>query len=299
MKNLFVLAFYCHSLLLTAQQPQFIMPIWFEDAIGNKDTVWVGGDPNASYQNINAQFGEVAITTPFDSVFEVRAVHTDDSNWKTSEIVIEGNDTPGHCYLPARTRIMFNAKYPPVKISWDTLLLKSNYPCNINTILTPDQKAFLLQNWYEADIIYCMMTQSNTQIDDLFPIQPPDQLQHMFEVEGIGMKKLPGLWYSGFWDAPYCYTALSDAEPVFETFIKISPNPATEMLTFNLPLFSTSSNVEIICYDLNGHKVLTKFIKTSIVPTINMDIGNLQTGIYYYHIALSNNQVFRGKFIKV
>ena len=48
-----VLIFGWAGILLAQQQPQFIMPIWFEDSIGNKDTIWVGGDPTSSYQNIN------------------------------------------------------------------------------------------------------------------------------------------------------------------------------------------------------------------------------------------------------
>lgn len=197
---------------LTAQTPQFIIPIWFEDALGNKDTVWVGGDPAASYSEINTQFGEVEITNPFDSVFEVRAVHTDDSNWRTSKSIIEGTDTPGQCILPSGTRLMMYVKYPPVHISWDTTLLLENYPCNINTILTPDQYVFLLQNWYEARIIHCMMTKDSIEIDNLSPIPPPDQLEHPFEVEGLGVKVIPGLWFTGFWDSPHCYTTLPTSD---------------------------------------------------------------------------------------
>ena len=57
------------------QTPAFIMPFWFEDAVGNKDTIWVGADNNAtSGNNFDMQFGEVPIYSPFDSVFEVRAI---------------------------------------------------------------------------------------------------------------------------------------------------------------------------------------------------------------------------------
>jgi hypothetical protein len=52
------------------------MPIWFEGAIGNRDTIWVGSDVAASSQQIKPQFGEVELTAPFDSVFEVRGVNS-------------------------------------------------------------------------------------------------------------------------------------------------------------------------------------------------------------------------------
>ena len=171
MKTSLISLFVCLTHLASAQQqPQFIMPVWFEDAMGNRDTIWVGGDPTASYDNINSQFGEVEILAPFDSVFEVRAVHGFDDDWKTSKIIVEGTDSPGGCILPAHTRLMIHAKYLPVTISWDTTYLLDNYPCNINTVLTPDQLVFLLQNWYDARIIHCMMTRESIEIEDLFPI---------------------------------------------------------------------------------------------------------------------------------
>ena len=281
------------SVLPGQAQPQFVMPIWFEDSLGNKDTVWVGGDPGASYQNLNPQFGEVAITEPFDSIFEVRAVHGSDTDWETSKIIIEGTDVPGQCILPAHTRIMIHAKYTPVKIFWDTTILLTNYPCNINTILTPDQLVFLLQNWYEARIIYCMMTRDSIEIDNLFSISPPNRLEHPFEVEGEGIKVIPGLWFTGFWDFPHCYTTLPVSEIDFQEQIALSPNPASSYLR----LFN-QSELGIKVVRINNATGQTLHSYSPEGEVVNMSLEGLTSGFYFVQIILANGKTVTKKIIK-
>jgi hypothetical protein len=285
----------CLGVLSAQQQPQFVMPIWFEDSLGNRDTVWVGGDPSASYSNINTQFGEVEITTPFDSIFEVRAVHADDNDWKTSKTIIEGTDAPGQCILPSGTRLMIHAKYPPVKISWDTTILASNYPCNINTILTPDMLVFLLQNWHEARIIYCMMTIDSIAIENLVPFPPPHRLEHPFEVQGQGVKVLPGLWFTGFWDFPHCYTTLPTAEADLEEQIWLSPNPVSRDLRL-----SNQSGFEIITVRviaLSGQAVYSSPNK-NMGEQIDIPMEGLRPGFYFVQIVLGNGRTITRKIVK-
>lgn len=296
MRALFLLLASCWMGILSAQQqPQFVIPIWFEDSLGNRDTVWVGGDPNASYSNINTQFGEVEITTPFDSIFEVRAVHADDNNWKTSKRIIEGTDAPGQCILPSGTRLMIHAKYPPVKISWDTTILASNYPCNINTILTPDMLVFLLQNWHEARIIYCMMTIDSIAIENLVPFPPPHRLEHPFEVAGQGMKVLPGLWFTGFWDFPYCYTTLPVSEVELQDQIDVSPNPVGSLLRL-----SNQSKFEIVMVrviGLSGQTVYTSPNKNK-GEWMDIPMKGLKSGFYFIQTVLENGRTVTKKIIK-
>lgn len=53
-------------------QPEFSFDLYFEDALGNRDTITLGYDPLAT-DGIDAQFGEEnIISQPWDSVFEVR-----------------------------------------------------------------------------------------------------------------------------------------------------------------------------------------------------------------------------------
>ncbi len=293
MKALIGLLASCWIRILSAQQPQFIIPIWFEDSIGSKDTIWVGGDPDASYSDINTQFGEMEITNPFDSVFEVRAVHTDDDDWKTSKIIIEGTDAPGQCILPSGTRIMIHSKYPPIKIYWDTAALATNYPCNINTILTPDQFVFLLQNWYEARIIYCMMARDSIEINNLFPIPPPDQLEHPFEVQGYGTKVLPGLWFTGFWDSPHCYTTLSVSDIDLQTQISLLPNPTNRYLTL-----LNYSGLAIKTVQVSNLASQTVYSCSEKGDSIQIPMDGLIPGFYLVQTIFINGVTVTKKIIK-
>lgn len=212
--------------------PMFTMPIWFEDAIGKKDTIWVGTDTAASYFNINSQFGEIEIIEPFDSVFEVRGVHANDQNWRTSKIIIEGNSNGGVCLLPARTRIMIHSLNWPITIHWDTMLLKQISPCHKNVILTPTSLTFILQHWFESDTYYCMMRTDSLQEDFIYEQEPVYQgwlLQHSFEVQGQGLTEINGLYYSGFSGPPYCYTLLDASAPTqASSSVNVFPNPAPD-----------------------------------------------------------------------
>ena len=59
---------------LYGQQAAFFeTTIYFEDAVGNIDSVVVGMDEEANFE-YNPQFGEADIEAPWDSVFEVRTI---------------------------------------------------------------------------------------------------------------------------------------------------------------------------------------------------------------------------------
>lgn len=58
--------------LVISAQPEFSFDLYFEDALGNRDTITLGYDPLAS-DSIDVEFGEEnTISQPWDSVFEVR-----------------------------------------------------------------------------------------------------------------------------------------------------------------------------------------------------------------------------------
>lgn len=57
-----------------------------------------------------------------------------------------------------------------------------------------------------------MMPRTCVETDNLFPIPPPVQLLHTFEVEGQGIRDIPGLEFIGILDIPYCRAILSTQE---------------------------------------------------------------------------------------
>jgi len=57
--------------LYAQNTPYFDMVLYFEDAVGNRDSVSFGYDQDAS-SNLDIEWGEEEITAPFDAIFEVR-----------------------------------------------------------------------------------------------------------------------------------------------------------------------------------------------------------------------------------
>ena len=284
---------------LSAQQaPQFTMPIWFEDAIGNRDTIWVGTDVAASSQQINPQFGEVELTAPFDSVFEVRGVHGDDPQWRTSKIIIEYTDSGGWCLLPGHTRIMIHALHWPVKISWDTMLLKQIAPCHENIILTPFATPSLMQYWYETPVpMYCMMVREHVYesfgYDDHF--YAFHLLQQSFMVAGQGMQTVNGLYYTGFYDAPHCYTTLSDSPAQrLSGRLRIFPNPATDILQLDIEHPAEALSMSIL--DATSGKAL---LWRTEAGKGGWDISALPAGLYLLLVKMKDGSSFFQRFVKI
>jgi hypothetical protein len=99
--------------------PYFETTFYFEDAVGNKDSVIIGYDLNINPLTINENFGEKEIKAPFDSVFEVRAFHLSDLQNRTSKKII-GHAEPYGPYLESsRSIILVRIIHKPLKVTYD------------------------------------------------------------------------------------------------------------------------------------------------------------------------------------
>ena len=125
----------CICSIISAQETAFFeLPLYFEDAAGNKDTLIVGYDLNASDTEINENFDEVAITAPFDSIFEVRAynsfhIDTFTNKFFSKKIILNPEQRIKEdsiiCYVADGAKILFNAIHLPVKMYYDRDILNS------------------------------------------------------------------------------------------------------------------------------------------------------------------------------
>lgn len=277
---------------LHAQQtPQFQITLHFEDAIGNKDSIIVGYDQTASYDQLNPQFGEALIETPFDSVFEVRAMHGDvNQPLQTSKIIIGNLETSSgsSCGAMEFIRIVINADNFPITVRYDSALINSNV-CQTNMILSPDHLIFVLENWQEARVFYCL-SNTNKIIDDFeyFFHNPEDfWLREAFEVEGQGSMLLPGYYFGFFLNDGYCAT-ISDTEytlPVSHSAL-LYPNPnSSSSVMFDLG--ETVRETQIALYDLNGRCL--RCFSSFLQQTISIDLEGVPAGIYFVGVSTPQN----------
>ena len=280
----------CGTLLLAQSVPRFQMPLYFEDAVGNRDTIVVGYDETASYNQLNPQFGEQLLATPFDSIFEVRAAHAIDAPHALSKKIIAQyeNSIGDTCFSSAGIEIFIQARHLPITIRYDTALVNSSV-CHQNMILSPDWFIFLMQYWWDAREYYCMI-HTNVIVDTfthLGATNPGDfWLTRSFEVEGQGIKDIPGY----FWLIPrvgVCQNMVATKAPTLASAsIILAPNPVSSTLRVTWPE-AFSGRLEVI--GSAGMQVLLRQTVQQSKMT-EVDVGQLPGGLYFLSAVAANGQ---------
>jgi len=275
--------------------PMFEMPLYFEDAVGNKDTLIVGYDTAASSQNLNLQFGEELIDFPFDSVFEVRAIHWDDDDLATSKKIIEwhtinGPDVP--CSGSTGPNIIISAQYPPVTIRYDSTLFGSG-SCRENAILSPDWGIYTLQYWWDA-YHYCLRNTSEIT-DSLLDNFGGARFIEELEVEGQGIQELPGFFLT-FWGWGPCNDFMIGTEEHLEAaWGEASPNPANDWVNIKIPKSFKVAGTAL--FDAVGRWVeCPVFFQGS---EAQVDVKALNRGLYFLVATGTDGRRVQFKFLKM
>lgn len=171
MRTTFALIITLLPFCLNAQQTAlFETTLWFTDAMGNTDSVVVGYDPDAKWDTLNPQFGEVLIDTPFDSVFEVRASF--DYGWTpepqkqfTKKKISRAEKefwVSEPCFDIWPLGIHIYARHYPVTVKWNMDDFRTQ--CRTLTFLASHNTSIHIQNWQELqnimDYTQCMSADS-------------------------------------------------------------------------------------------------------------------------------------------
>jgi hypothetical protein len=282
---LFDLQISCMAQILT---PTFEMPLYFEDAHGNKDTLIVGYDRDALYDQLNLQFGEVAISTPFDSVLDVRAFHRDDNSQTLTKKIIawaEGQT----CDLFAFNPIIVRAKYLPLTVRYDSMLLNSSAACP-NIILARLGDLFNIPEWYEATGYYCM-NQTNTIVIPNFTDQPPlpapDFQTSPFEVLGEGIVNIPAMTWVNFNYgpcSPYVVSTNAAIQPKIIP-VQVIPNP-TQSSSRVVVGSSGDYASSVTLFSAIGQVVSVQSVRlTSGENTLDLNIRDISSGVWYVRVS--------------
>jgi hypothetical protein len=305
---------------LTAQNDSiaFIMPFYFEDAVGNRDTVFVGASEYGD-GTLNPEWGEInTFSTPFDSVFEVRLTPTReflDSDERILEtfsktLIVEYNDfgTIGDCsiVLEAPTFVV-NALYPPVTVSWDQdLFSPGNYlGCAKGTFIVNTLAPYSIEAWYDAaDLLgfdyYCLAgttTATITPWEGEFPGGPGynDFAVHHIEGSTNAMDTLMAMHL--FWartTAEPCFTIVDTDDFLGEInppLGAIYPNPVSDRLY--LPVTDNIELVSVVVSSLEGRLLFSNDSR----PT-DIDVSDWPPGMYILHYRTKQGETGAQRFIK-
>ncbi|QLC67721.1 T9SS type A sorting domain-containing protein [Flavobacterium sp. LPB0248] len=83
-------------------------------------------------------------------------------------------------------------------------------------------------------------------------------------------------------------------------FVKAYPNPATDVLSFDIKTATQGRDLKIRLYDFNGRAIGNPInVKNeSEVSTAVVAVGNLVSGVYFYTVTENNKVIFKDKIIK-
>lgn len=267
--------------------PLFEMPLYFEDAAGNRDTLIIGYDTMA-LGSLHPILDGAEITGPFDSIFEVRAFHLFD--WFDGDLNIQMSkkiiaDCEWSSGLPCGVSndlvILMSCKYPPITITYDSTRLTHPDSCRGNTILTRDWLIFFLQYWWDAGDWRCMGATSRIT-DDLQPVfyQGFYSLTVEAEVEGKGIQELPGFFIE-FRDWGPCTdsTILSMTAPPPLQPLRIFPNPTKAGSELILDMPDTDQPFHIEIQNMTGVSCKTAYWPAN-AARISLPTTDLAPGLY-------------------
>ena len=275
------LIFFLFFLPMITSAQEFSFELYFEDALGNRDTLVLGYDPLAT-DSIDVAFGEEnIIAQPWDSVFEVRISDYYDKNQVGEQVSFNSkkciqNKSSQPYFLTNRIEIDIHAKYLPIRITCDSTDLES--PERRGTFIT----SMLPGGWFDTGgFVTNLFYNPQTLIDlagfESWPLYPFNYY-YLEESDSVFV----------------CWSSIADSnvntsnilESSIDKIIKISPNPVSsnEKITIN-----AQGNYTIV--DIQG-----KAIQKGIIENNSVQLIYVESGIYFF-ILKNENAVYKTKFV--
>lgn len=324
LRILSIIIFYSPSVCTQSDTLRFFFPMYFEDAIGNKDTVYIAGAESAN-EIFNPQFGEENLLgEPFDSVFEVRLGRFDELKLsRTRDISYLGkvgvvrftadNGNFNDCdalQISDNFSFVVWSQHPPLKISWESDLFRWDglLECMNGSILNNtfaplilfDYEELLEEDHYDY---FCLAAPEGKA--DFLPFNyqtgaPTDNVFGDYYLANVAGSTAPldtmyiyNLWWAGDRNS-LCEEVLPTLEPtLLSTTLQVLPNPVRDRLTVK----GYSHGVMPQRYDvfsLSGQLQQT----TTVVGEQTVNVSRLKPGVYILNVTLSDGSQYQLKFVR-
>ena len=301
------------SLPLTAQidESDFIWQqrFYFEDAVGNRDTVTLSASPSAP-RDWSGVPGQIQLRdVPFDSVFEVRVMRTGDA-------LIPPRLPPPmykHGIQPAAATnavefcepsidgigisIIVYSVHPPLTVRWDNTQYNAPniYQCfrrlNLNNSFVgytvPDTWADhrIMPGTIDAACIASMTEKVFYPFVESSPFSigryDSEGAYRIVAIDSSGTTRTDTAAIYNLESftccSGLCDPTISTHDPERTLPFTVSPNPTAGLLNIQLP--AGSSLLDLTVYDLNGRALLR-----GTEQTTNMDLSSLAAGVYLVRV---------------
>jgi len=267
MKNLLFLFLFLPFLGLS--QPEFSFDLYIEDTLGNRDTVTIGYDPQAT-DGIDELFGEEnIIAQPWGDNFEVRITDKMPSllygtpqyeTFRTKKQIIDNqcqqNWIPWNLIYIDIKNVTF-----PFSISWDNELFQNE--CTVGSMIQNIES----NNWF--DLGWFGGALSNVQNPLIFDSL---SVNHGLELKYLDLDNNPV--YS-FWFLFSDSTNLTLNTPFFgEILPKISPNPVNSNSNLHI-----SKGEKYYLFNVHGN-----LLENGIIENNTLNLKNRSSGVYFLQI---------------
>ncbi len=305
MPKIFYFLLFLSNIALAQTEPSFQSRFFFEDAVGNKNTLYWGTDLSATL-GIDSELGEVLIDEPFDSVFEVRATLDPyfSGDYTANPMVVPSQDLPDQFDCDVSNGgffyILMSLRYPPVTITWDNA--DFNDICRLTSYFTPIE--YNLVDTPDDDFWLCSpnvcLAESNSFQFDFLPesygcLNAQDfGIYRTEELNNGVLDTLRGLIYEGpisqtsFGPCTYLVSDI-DSSPI-TTEIEIYPNPTSDIIKIKSQNNVDWERMEV--FTSQGERKSSQIIESD---EFSYSFRNYPTGIYFLKFLDSKSHVIYSK----
>lgn len=292
----------------------FSAPFYFEDAMGNRDTVYLNGRPGGDHSN-PGYLGENIGANPYDPIIEARIYH--DAELPTDLYTSFVIEIPAYknlitpWYLPDTGNVQctsfpgggvpftfgLKAKYWPVTISWPSSMYEEDRPFScfpgwtlVDNYLHWGADQWWLENFYGEHQYACMNDTNQVTFTN-----PNDDLRKVFSLAkdpyGVDMNDFDTIrlityyWYP-LPDPPYC--ADSPIQIISSTRenrrpnldFSIFPNPASHSLNIQW-LEGIDNRYRVRVFSATGQEIFqTAALPATPGEPFALDIQDWPSGMY-------------------
>jgi hypothetical protein len=276
--------------------PEFETTFFFEDAVGNRDSIVIGYHEEAT-SCPEPLFGEEVLTSPFDSVFEVRAAPfvmpiPCEGNLSKRVIFYTNYNIVQECALMSTVIFYVQAQHWPVQVSWDSVAFSTERCRSGSAILNHifEELAGPIDPDEIPPIFECLSVTSSAYFDlspsAVMDIGSPVSIDK--PVEGQGIQSIYGLRFHGEPEGGYtpCYWVTTPVEGMEDSpAIQVFPNPAST----SIQVSGLDANFweDLWVVDLQGRRLHQVSVPQG---TVKVDVIGWPSGIYFLQLTGRNGQ---------
>lgn len=299
--------------LVGQKTPQFLTMFYFEDAIGNRDSIEIGYDLTASHRN-NPDFGEITNLSPFKSVFDVRAVNyftyfnttppIDPLNLIVKRIVGGAEKVVNaNCIGGDHSIFFIHAIHQPVTISAKSVKDFEKIDCpgkNSWRFFTPDYEYHFIEPWVWASTpgvrFGCLKDSTYTlYLGSGLGSEYERTHKLIYSIEGIGVDTIYGVEFvtdHTFYQCDSNYVGTKQFEQVGDVIL--FPNPAYDYIEIQ-----NSSRESPIKYSVYNHcGILVCNYDWNDSDKMQLRLDGFSNGVHFIQIHYRNGSITK-KFLKI